>query len=216
MHLEEKIIHMRTQIHCTSIIICLSGVLSRLFIYLLAYLFICEFIIRWTDSLFICEHGFRGERGRTFIFWWEQSLIQNRPVPRSLPLSECLFLSVHQTGSLALCLCPSARFSAAICPICVCLSFSVFSSPSQCLSLSLSLSDYVHSEWMNYENAVSENYVPTPDPHKSFFEFQKDLTFTSEQKKQLGKWQKFVLFTFSVTTLHNNQHLGQTQHGYSD
>jgi len=46
-----------------SIIICLSGVLSRLFIYLLAYLFICVFIIRRAGFLFICQLGSEGRAG---------------------------------------------------------------------------------------------------------------------------------------------------------
>ena len=114
------------------------------------------YIVNCVCSFYLCIHysldwlsfylraRFRGESGRTFIFWWEQSLIQNRPVPRSLPLSERLFLSVHQTGSLALCLCPSARLSATVSPsVSVCLSFSVFSSLSRsqptCLCLSFTL-----------------------------------------------------------------------------
>lgn len=106
---------------CASITVCLS----RLFIYLLAYLFICVFIIRWTDFLFYLQALFRRESGRTFILWWEQSLIQNRPIPPSIPLSDCLFLSVHQTGSRSL----SQPISPTFChrlSLCVSLSFPLY------------------------------------------------------------------------------------------
>lgn len=119
----EKFMHIH-KLHttlCASITVCLS----RLFIYLLAYLFICVFIIRWTDFLFYLQALFRRESGRTFILWWEQSLIQNRPIPPSIPLSDCLFLSVHQTGSRSL----SQPISPTFChrlSLCVSLSFPLY------------------------------------------------------------------------------------------
>lgn len=141
-----------------------SGVLSHLLIYLLAYLFICVFIICWTDFLFYLRAGFRGESRRTFIFWWEQSLIQNRPIPRCLPLSVCLFLSVHQTGSLALCLCPSARLSATASPsVSVCLSFSVF--PSLSLSLNTTFSSCMWDDSLCPPLVMKT--LPTSESHAS-------------------------------------------------
>lgn len=111
----------------------------HLFIGLFIYLCI-HYSLGWLS--FYLPARFRGESGRTFIFWWEQSLIQNRPIPRSLPLSVCLFLSVHQTGSLAVCLCPSAQLSATVSPsVSVCLYFfCVFQSLSlSCMFLLLHL-----------------------------------------------------------------------------
>lgn len=147
---------------CASITVCLS----RLFIYLLAYLFICVFIIRWTDFLFYLQALFRRESGRTFILWWEQSLIQNRPIPPSIPLSDCLFLSVHQTGSRSL----SQPISPTFChrlSLCVSLSFPlyIFQSHPFLASVSLPLSFFFsvsqkcfllilhtrHTEQTNYE-----------------------------------------------------------------
>lgn len=40
---------------------------------------------------FYLQAVFQGERRRTFIFWWEQSLIQNRPILASLYLSVSFF-----------------------------------------------------------------------------------------------------------------------------
>lgn len=123
----------------TLIIICLSGALSPLFIYLLAYIFICIISIRWNDFLFYLWAWFWGESGRTFIFWWEQSLIQNRPIPRSLPLSVCLFLSVHQMASLPL----SLPISLTLCHcLSLCVSVSLLLCVFQSLSVNVSVSPF--------------------------------------------------------------------------
>lgn len=123
----------------------------HLFIGLFIYLCI-HYSLDWLS--FYLWAWFRGESGRTFIFWWEQSLIQNRPIPRSLPPSVSLSLS----------LCPSDRLSRSLSlPIsptfCHCLSLCVglsllcvFQSLPRYLFVSLSLALWaVHSPSCPYE-----------------------------------------------------------------
>lgn len=82
---------------------CIDHNLPFTFINLFIGLFIHLCIHSSLDRLsFHLQAEFRGERGRTFIFWWAQSLIQSRPIPLSLSLSVCLCLSVHQRGTHSL------------------------------------------------------------------------------------------------------------------
>lgn len=86
----------------------ISVTFIHLFIGLFVYLFI-HYSLDWLSSYL--RAWFRRESGRTFIFWWEQSLIQNRPIPRTLPLSVSLSLSPSDEFSRSLSLPITLTFS---------------------------------------------------------------------------------------------------------
>lgn len=137
----------------------------HLFIGLFIYLCI-HYSLDWLS--FYLRAQFRGESGRTFIFWWEQSLIQNRPISRSLSLSVRLFLSVHQAKSLALSLPISSTFWVYFC---LCVFFYVLSSlfqSQECLFLSFFLSLWVFPQYTLHSLA---NYM------------NKEYKFTTTKKK---------------------------------
>lgn len=94
----EKFMHIH-KLHttfCASITVCLS----RLFIYLLAYLFICVFIIRWTDFLFYLQALFRRENIHL--------------VMRAVINSEQAHPSFYSSVRLSLSLCPSDGLSLSV------------------------------------------------------------------------------------------------------
>lgn len=81
---------------CTLIIICLSEILSH--IHLFIGLFISVFIILWTDFLFICKLGSEGrEAEHSFLM---RAVINSEQACPSLPLSDCLSSSAHQSEFL--------------------------------------------------------------------------------------------------------------------
>lgn len=140
----------------TSVIICLSGVLSHVFIYLLPHSFGYSLFLGLTFFLFASLVP-RGEWENIHLLM--RAVINSEQARPSLPLSECLFLSAHQ---------PDAPPS--FLPLSQSVS-SVFSRPSQLqrpppLSLLQSLhfignafsifcvSETVHTELTNYENSV--------------------------------------------------------------
>ncbi len=155
----------------------------HLFIGLFVYLFI-HYSLDWRSSYL--RAWYQRESGRTFIFWWEQWLIQNRPIPRTLPLSvsPSLFPSNELSRSLSL---PITTTFCTISPhlsVSPSLRFPVFPRLTQCLFLFSPLSEFSrnafffisnscsHIEWANYENAVYVNSALDFSGH-----FHKDLLF---------------------------------------
>lgn len=77
----------------TSVIICLSGVLSHVFIYLLPHSFGYSLFLGLTFFLFASLVP-RGEWENIHLLM--RAVINSERARPSLPLSECLFLSAHQ------------------------------------------------------------------------------------------------------------------------